>query len=86
MTNKQKDFIKAINDLYDKMFHIVGVSMTYIEDEGLRLAHDLYEEMYPDKYTECRKIEKEINEKRIELERIYCGYYEDDECDCECEC
>lgn len=76
---KNIQFMDDIEKIYNKLFGFTtGGSFMYEESPGLKLANRLYEEKYPDKYSEARKIEKKISSLQDELETIL-NYDEDEE-------
>lgn len=68
-----------IEKIYGKLFEITGGSFAYIESPGLKLAHTLCEEKYPDKYTKAREIDRKISELKRELERVLIDEDEDED-------
>ena len=79
-TNKQK-FVDGVEALYQDLFKVVlsgGMSGCVIEplSPGLSLARDIYEELYPDKFIEARKIQERISNDKETLKRLL-----DDDCD-----
>lgn len=71
-------FVTGIETLYEEMYPCCGSGM-FLPDRGLQYAHSLYEEKYPDKFTEARKIQQDIDSLNYKLNNLL--QPEEDDCD-----